>query len=105
MRQRLLHRARLALQFLLVDFFHFGCGLLGFDESDACHDGLRSLENQCPYNRTHTRDGPHRACKGTRKMLSIRPASAEDVPVLNTLIHEFAKFERLPVAATEAALL
>jgi GNAT superfamily N-acetyltransferase len=38
-------------------------------------------------------------------MLSIRPASAEDVPVLNTLIHEFAKFERLPVAATEAALL
>ena len=38
-------------------------------------------------------------------MLSIRHARAEDVPVLNTLIHEFAEFERLPVAATEAALL
>ncbi len=38
-------------------------------------------------------------------MLSIRPADARDVPTLNTLIHEFAKFERLPVAVTEAALL
>jgi GNAT superfamily N-acetyltransferase len=38
-------------------------------------------------------------------MLSIRPAHAGDVPMLNTLIHEFADFERLPVAATEAALL
>jgi GNAT superfamily N-acetyltransferase len=38
-------------------------------------------------------------------MLSIRYASAEDVPVLNTLIHEFAEFERLPIAATEAGLL
>ncbi|MGA9813677.1 MAG: GNAT family N-acetyltransferase [Terriglobales bacterium] len=38
-------------------------------------------------------------------MLSIRPADASDVPVLNTLIHEFADFERLPVAATEASLL
>jgi GNAT superfamily N-acetyltransferase len=38
-------------------------------------------------------------------MLSIRPAHAGDVPMLNTLIHEFAEFERLPVAATEAALL
>ena len=38
-------------------------------------------------------------------MLSIRHARAEDVPVLNTLIHEFAEFERLPVAVTEAALL
>ncbi len=38
-------------------------------------------------------------------MLSIRPAHASDVPALNTLIHEFAGFERLPVAATEAALL
>jgi GNAT superfamily N-acetyltransferase len=38
-------------------------------------------------------------------MLSIRPAQASDVPALNTLIHEFAEFERLSVAATEAALL
>jgi GNAT superfamily N-acetyltransferase len=38
-------------------------------------------------------------------MHSIRPAHAGDVPMLNTLIHEFAKFERLPVAATEASLL
>ena len=38
-------------------------------------------------------------------MLSIRPAHAGDVPVLNTLIHEFAEFERLPAAATEAGLL
>ena len=38
-------------------------------------------------------------------MLSIRPAQASDVPTLNTLIHEFAEFERLPVAANEASLL
>ncbi|MGH9544488.1 MAG: GNAT family N-acetyltransferase [Terriglobales bacterium] len=38
-------------------------------------------------------------------MLSIRPAQAGDVPALNALIHEFAEFERLPVAATEAGLL
>ena len=38
-------------------------------------------------------------------MLSIRPALAGDVPMLNTLIHEFAEFERLPIAATEAGLL
>jgi GNAT superfamily N-acetyltransferase len=38
-------------------------------------------------------------------MLSIRPAEAGDVSVLNTLIHEFAEFERLPVAATEASLM
>lgn len=38
-------------------------------------------------------------------MLSIRPAHASDVPALKTLIHEFAEFERLPVAATEASLL
>jgi GNAT superfamily N-acetyltransferase len=38
-------------------------------------------------------------------MLSIRPAKAGDVSVLNTLIHEFAEFERLPIAATEAGLL
>ena len=38
-------------------------------------------------------------------MLSIRPALASDVPTLNTLIHEFAGFERLPVAANEAGLL
>ena len=38
-------------------------------------------------------------------MLSIRPANAGDVPVLKTLIHEFAAFERLPVTVTEASLL
>ncbi len=38
-------------------------------------------------------------------MLSIRPALARDVPTLNTLIHEFADFEHLPVAANEASLL
>jgi GNAT superfamily N-acetyltransferase len=38
-------------------------------------------------------------------MLSIRPAVAGDVAILNTLVHEFAEFERLPIAATEAGLL
>lgn len=38
-------------------------------------------------------------------MLSIRPARPGDMSILNTLIHEFAEFERLPVAVTEAALL
>jgi GNAT superfamily N-acetyltransferase len=38
-------------------------------------------------------------------MLSIRPANAGDVPMLNTLIHEFAEFERLSVATTEGSLL
>jgi len=38
-------------------------------------------------------------------MLSIRPANTGDVSMLNTLIHEFAEFERLPLAATEAGLL
>ncbi len=38
-------------------------------------------------------------------MLSIRTANAGDVPMLNTLIHEFAEFEHLPITATEAALL
>jgi GNAT superfamily N-acetyltransferase len=38
-------------------------------------------------------------------MLSIRPACASDVPALKTLIHEFAQFERLPVAASETSLL
>jgi GNAT superfamily N-acetyltransferase len=38
-------------------------------------------------------------------MLSIRPALAADVPVLNALIHELAAFERLPVVVTEADLL
>src|SRR3982074_1404287 len=45
------------------------------------------------------------AAKGNCRMLLIRPAQSGDVPMLNTLIHEFAKFERLPVAATEAGLL
>ena len=39
------------------------------------------------------------------QMLSIRPAHAGDVSALNTLIHELAEFERLPVAVTEADLL
>jgi GNAT superfamily N-acetyltransferase len=38
-------------------------------------------------------------------MLSIRPANAADVPLLNTLIHEFAEFEHLPVTAAEPNLL
>lgn len=38
-------------------------------------------------------------------MISIRPANASDVPLLVTLIHEFAAFERLPVTVTEASLL
>jgi GNAT superfamily N-acetyltransferase len=38
-------------------------------------------------------------------MLSIRPASAADVPALKTLIHEFAEFEHLPATVTEADLL
>jgi GNAT superfamily N-acetyltransferase len=38
-------------------------------------------------------------------MLSIRPGNASDVPVLKTLIHEFARFERLPASATEENLL
>ena len=38
-------------------------------------------------------------------MLSIRPATARDVPVLKTLIHEFAEFEHLPVSVSEASLL
>ena len=38
-------------------------------------------------------------------MLSIRPANASDVPLLNTLIHEFAEFEHLPVTVAEANLL
>ena len=46
-----------------------------------------------------------RSAGRNQSMLSIRPARASDVPALNTLIHEFAEFERLPVAATEASLL
>jgi GNAT superfamily N-acetyltransferase len=38
-------------------------------------------------------------------MLSIRPARASDVPLLNALIHEFAAFERLPVTVTEEDIL
>jgi GNAT superfamily N-acetyltransferase len=38
-------------------------------------------------------------------MLSIRPANAGDVPLLNALIHEFAEFEHLPVTVTEEDLL
>lgn len=38
-------------------------------------------------------------------MLSIRPATSQDVPTLKTMIHEFAAFEKLPVKITEADLL
>ena len=38
-------------------------------------------------------------------MLLIRPANAADVPILNTLIHEFADFEHLPASVTEQDLL
>jgi GNAT superfamily N-acetyltransferase len=38
-------------------------------------------------------------------MLSIRPAEAGDVSVLNALIRELAEFERLPVSVTDADLL
>ncbi len=38
-------------------------------------------------------------------MLSIRSATANDVPLLKTMIHEFAAFERLPVVVTEGDLL
>lgn len=38
-------------------------------------------------------------------MLSIRPANAGDMPLLTTLIHEFAAFEHLPVVVTAASLL
>ena len=38
-------------------------------------------------------------------MLVIRPGDAGDVPVLNAMIHEFAAFERLPIALTEEDLL
>jgi GNAT superfamily N-acetyltransferase len=39
------------------------------------------------------------------QMLSIRPASAGDVSVLNALIRELAAFERLPVSVSDASLL
>ena len=38
-------------------------------------------------------------------MLSIRPAVAEDVALLKTLIHEFAEYERLQAFITEKQLL
>ena len=56
-----------------------------------------------PYNRAHTAPSIVSCLKELRTMLSIRPAHARDVPTLNTLIHEFAEFERLPVAVTEAS--
>ena len=37
-------------------------------------------------------------------MLSIRPATCADVPVLKTMIEEFAEFERLPVNVSEENL-
>jgi len=37
--------------------------------------------------------------------LSIRPAIAGDVPLLNTMIHELATFERLEASITEETLL
>ncbi len=38
-------------------------------------------------------------------MLVVRPGQTSDIPVLNTMIHEFAAFERLPIALTEEDLL
>ena len=38
-------------------------------------------------------------------MLTIRPAATSDVPLLKTLIYEFAEFERLPVSIQEEDLL
>jgi len=38
-------------------------------------------------------------------MVVIRLGQAVDIPVLNTMIHEFAAFERLPIALTEEDLL
>jgi GNAT superfamily N-acetyltransferase len=38
-------------------------------------------------------------------MLTIRAAQAGDVPLLKTLIHEFADFEHLPVTVSERSLL
>ena len=38
-------------------------------------------------------------------MLSLRYAQAGDISLLETMIHEFAAFERLPVVVTEADLL
>jgi len=38
-------------------------------------------------------------------MLALRPATANDVPLLRTLIHEFAGFEKLPVSISEEMLL
>jgi len=38
-------------------------------------------------------------------MLLIRPAAAEDVPLLNMLIHEFAEFEHDQAFVTEESLL
>jgi GNAT superfamily N-acetyltransferase len=37
-------------------------------------------------------------------MLSIRPATASDVPLLKSLIHEMAEYERQPVSITEESL-
>src|SRR4029077_6220645 len=88
-----------------VDFFHFGCGLFGVDESDAWHEILRALRINVRIIEHILATTVIVPAKGTCKMLSIRPAKADDVSVLNTLIHEFAEFERLPVAATESGLL
>jgi GNAT superfamily N-acetyltransferase len=38
-------------------------------------------------------------------MLSIHPAQSGDVPLLITMIHEFAEFEHLPVTVTASNLL
>ncbi len=38
-------------------------------------------------------------------MLSIRPATFADVPVLKTMIEEFGEFERLPVNVSEENLV
>src|SRR6267378_675728 len=57
-RERFLHVARLALQFLVVDFFDFGRSLVGLDECDACHKYLP------PFAGYNTRQSRFRACLG-----------------------------------------
>jgi GNAT superfamily N-acetyltransferase len=37
-------------------------------------------------------------------MLAIRPAAEKDMPLLSEMIHEFARFEKLSAAVTEADL-
>jgi GNAT superfamily N-acetyltransferase len=79
---------------------NFGCGKARYLEtgrkvtmpghSSASHDGERKLAaSAAPASQS----------------LSIRAAVASDVALLKTLIHEFAKFQRMEVLVSEDALL